>query len=497
MKLHNGYWIITCSLMIMLSSCNKDRILTDIDEQIDLPKEVGLINIKGVIKSIDGVLLPNVIVSVHQNGKKVGSLLSDQSGNYSTASMPIDPLIPVTLEYQKQGLNVSYKRFDADNAQIKIFNPLLGKVTNDTSVTYENLVLSSPSDSNFVKIWGYTKLDNGTPVRGVECFAGWEYRLYNPNFLAMRKGVSSYTNDDGYFELLVPKNKLIYLRTFYQKYPNSLFGQCQLEFQNLVENPLKKFRYNEIGPFNNDTEILLRKDIHIDILMLNVKGRALRCDGSTVRSGYLEGFIYYYIGTLQLPLNSFIDSNYVFGPNGEFQFYIEACKTPGYNYGIGVGIREGDFESQIVVPNIDNTENLGELKLCRDNTDYPDEFSLKLGNDPLNYYLYGGDLPLSGKEHIQGGFSNKNGDLSETVYLTIKNITTGVQPITSLEMWRTKKVSEGIYQVYEKPFIAQPADVVLTITKIEVPYVSGTITGMVNTTQGVKTLDIAFKIYNK
>jgi hypothetical protein len=481
----------------MLVGCNKDKIVTDIDEQIDPPIEIGLIDIKGVIKSTNGVLLPDVIVSVHQNGKKIGSILSDQRGTYSTKSLPIDPLIPVTLEYQKQGLIVTYKRFDADNLPTKIYNPLLGKIGNDISVSFENLVLSSPSDTNLIKIWGYTKLANGTPVRGVQCYAGWEYRLYNPNFLGMKTGVSTYTNDDGYFELLVPKNKLIYLSTFYQKYPDAFLMECQLAFQNLDENPLKKFGFNEIGPFNDDTEVLIRKDINVDIIMLNIKGRALRCDGSPVKNGYLEGYIYSYQGAISIGYRSYIDSNYIFGTNGEFQFYIEACKQPGKEYGIGAVVKENYFEGQIQVPNIDHPEDLGEAKLCKDNTDYPDEFSLKLGNDPVINYLNGGDFPLSGKENIQAGFHNYNGNLEESVYLTIKNIAIGIQPITSMEMWRSKKISEGLYEVYEKPFIAQPSDVVLTITKIEDPYVSGTISGMVNTTQGAKNLEVIFKIYNK
>ena len=439
MKLQNRYWILTYSLLTMLLGCNKDKIITDIDEQIDPPKEVGLINIKGVIKSIDGVLLPDVVVSVHQNGKKVGSLHSDQSGNYSTKLMPIDPLIPVTLEYEKLGLNVSYKRFDADNSQTKIYNPLLGRNSNDSSVTYENLILASPSDSNLVKIWGYTKLANGTPVRGVKCDAAWEYRELTQNFVLIKYGVSAYSDDNGYFELLVPKNKTIFLNTFYLKYPDSWFGQCRIEFQNIIENPLKRWGYNEIGQFNADTEILLRNDINIDIIRLNVKGYALRCDGSPVKSGYFQGNISYYFGILQLPLNSFIDSNYVFGPSGEFQFYIEACKTPGYNYGIGVTIREGDFEGQINVSNIDNPENLGDIKLCIDLNDYPDEFSLKLGNDPLKNYLQGADNPYTGKENIHSSFRIDNGNLSESVYLNIENIKIGVQPISFLEMWLSKK----------------------------------------------------------
>ncbi len=490
-------------MLTILFGCTKDKIVTEVDDKNEPPTEVGIVKISGTIKNTNGIIVPNVKISVHQNGKKIGEVLSDFKGKYNTESLPINPNLDVTLEYQKQGSNVIYKRFDGDNKLIKIYNPLLGSEKSDSSLTNANYALVNPSDTNLVKIWGYTKLANGTPVRGVECTAALELFNHNNSLLWIKSGTFFNSDELGYFELLVPKNQKIYFKTFYLKYPNSSAGSCRIEFQNITSNEYEHWSFNDVGAFQEDTQINLRTDINIDLITLTVKGMAIRCDGSPVKKGILIGAIT--SGFLPLfpfsSINTIIDSNYTFGPNGEFEFYIEACRKQGIEYGVAATIRENNYEGRISIENLNNPDNIGVAKLCDDYNDYPDDFTLKLGDEPVKNYLLGGDYPVdltaNPKLNLVTSFVIINGDHYEYVYFSVMNIGLGIQKINGLQMRKGRLKSGNVVEIYETTFKANPDDLVLNITKIEDPYVSGTINGTVVTPDGPKSIDISFRIYNK
>ncbi len=505
--MHTIKFIILLSLTTIFLGCHKDQITSDSTEVIDPPNEIGTVAIQGTIKNIDGVILRNTEVSVYQKNKKVGIVHSDNSGFYTTKTLPIDPDQDVTLEYKKDTLSIKYRRFTVGNSEKITANSLLGKAENK-NVTQEDKALANPSDSNFVKLYGYTLLADGTPVRGVSLSAIWDYELFFDHNLVGYDGTKDFSDENGYFELLVPRGKEIFLNTFYVRYPQSFLDQCHIQFQNLQSNPLERWRYNNLGTFVDDEQIQLRNDIVVDLIMVTVKGKALNCDGTPIVSGILRGSVGEVLGSgtpnqIVFSGNSFVDSNYVFGPNGEFEFYVETCRKPNASYGIVARVKSLDFEGSIQKFNLIEPENIGNVNLCIDNRDFPDEFTLKLGNDPAKSYTYGGDYSASGMGKLQTDLSINNwksvniGDLNESVYFTTKSVALGIQPVINLELWKMRITSVKTSEVYEETFKAKPEDVVLNITKMEGNYVYGTIIGNVDTPQGNQTLDITFKIYNK
>jgi hypothetical protein len=499
--MHTIRFIILLSLTLIFSGCHEDKITDDTTEVINPPDKIGTVNIEGITKNIDGVILRNTEISVYQNNKKVGTVFSNNDGFYTIKTLPIDPDQDVTLEYKKDDLSIKYRRFTVGNSEKIISNPLLGKAES-ADVTQVDTPLANPSDTNFVKLYGYTLLADGTPVRGVNCHAAWDFQILGTAGFWVKEGNRDFSDENGYFEILVPKNKSIYFNTSYLRYPEELWGQCYIEFQNIVSNPLEKWRYNLLGNFSKDQEIFLRNDINIELNMVVIKGRALYCDGTPLSSGNLWGYLGETLGSaptgIILPGNSFRDSNYVFGPNGEFEFYLEGCKRPNSNYGYGIIIKTNEFEGRSVKFDLLNPENFETINLCIDNRDFPDEFNLKLGNDPLKSYPLGGDNATSGVDKLYTGFSlDYVGDLGESVYFATESVALGIQPIIRLEMWKLRKTSSTSAQVYETTFDAKPKDVVLNFTKIEDNYVYGTINGNVSTPQGKKSIDITFKIYNK
>ncbi len=164
-------------------------------------------------------------------------------------------------------------------------------------------------------------------------------------------------------------------------------------------------------------------------------------------------------------------------------------------------MKENNFEGRVSVDNLNNPDNIGVANLCDDYNDYPDDFTLKLGDEPVKNYLLGGDYPVdltaNPKLNLVTSFVIINGDHYEYVYFSVMNIGLGIQKINGLQMRKGRLKSGNVVEIYETTFKANPDDLVLNITKIEDPYVSGTINGTVVTPDGPKSIDISFRIYNK
>ncbi|MBK7700020.1 MAG: hypothetical protein IPJ39_15480 [Saprospiraceae bacterium] len=108
--------------------------------------------------------------------------------------------------------------------------------------------------------------------------------------------------------------------------------------------------------------------------------------------------------------------------NGEFEFYLEGCKRQNANYGIGINIKSNDFEGRTLKFDLIDTENFGNVNLCYDNRDFPDEFSMKLGDDQVKIYTEGGDNPTSGIDKLWTGFGIDDGQNGEDVYFITESI---------------------------------------------------------------------------
>lgn len=487
-------------MSILHLGCHKDLIITDISDVTDSPAEIGSVNIEGVIKDYNGVNLPNTTVSVFQNNLKAGMILSDNVGRYSTSTIPLDPDLPLTIEFQKNNLNIKYRRILPGSDEIITINPVMGKST-QPDIQIDNFVFQNPSDSNLVKIYGFTKLADGTPVKGVKCSAVWDFTTFG-NGLMIHQNSRDYTDENGYFELLVPKNTEIFFNVTYIRYYEDPLGQCHIEFQNLTPNTLEKWNFNHLGIIQADKQILLREDISLDLIMVTVKGKALFCNGNPVQTGILRGYLGPIMGNepemVVFGTNRFIDSSYVFGPNGEFEFYIEGCRKENKEYGIIVNIESENFEVIYEEFNLENADNLPPINLCIDNRDFPDVFDLQLGSDPVKKFINGGDRPTSGEGHIISHFEIQNGNLKEIITFEVENIHLGKQPIKLLKLQKSiLDPGYSYWRVYETTFDSAPDDVELNITKIEDQYVYGTISGNVDTVSGNKSINITFEIYNK
>lgn len=491
---------LTTILLILNTSCLKDEIYSESVIENSPPIKKNPIEVSGIVKNQDGKTVSSASVKFFQNGKLVGETLTDINGAYNADKIPLNPDLEITIEYKKQDFDFKYRRINPDVNKALSLNVILGKYESNNEIQISSKELLNPTDTNLIRIFGHVKLMNGTPIKGVKCLAVWAYTKYSSNIWAIDESSTDFSDESGYFEILVPKNKTLHLSMKYLRYPKNIFAQCPVQFQ-ILNNPSNDLpsgsSFNNIGELSSDHQVITRNDVEFETIFTTLRGRALRCDGSPVRKGILMGGITIF-NTFPVAFN--VDSNYVFGPNGEFEIYIETCENDQYQ-DIGSVIQIQDTEATLRgsqnINSISNETNIGEILLCEDLKDYYDKLELKLGSSDLKQYLNGGDNPSSGKFNIRSSFNVHDGTLGEDIFLIFENYSIGIVPITRLEMWKSRKKTNDIWEVYETTFEATPNDVVLTITKIEPPYVYGNVSGTVVTPQGVKSIHIDFEIYDK
>jgi len=488
------------SVILIFSACNKDSVLINKKVDISPPEVIDGAVVKGMISSNSGEILEGVSIEIYQNDQKIGKVYSDDKGNYSTQSVTIKPDSPVTLKYDKENFEKKYRRYDFEENIIQKKDLIMGIKSDSSNVNKEEFDLVNPTDTNLIKLYGYAKLADGTPVAGVNCSAVWKYHISGGKYSALwvRKHISDFTDEDGYFEVLVPKREIVHFIAYKTRYPGRLIGSCGVSFSD--ENPtgkLSDWHYMEIGSFTEDFEVDLRNDIVFETLRTTVIGKVVRCDGTPVMIGDLRVSLIY---DSWFTLTSEVIKNYSFGQNGEFEVYLETCPFPNKteNYYVKVSVIDSSVNFS-GFEQVDFNENIdfGEVKLCVDNRDFPDEFELTI-ESVTRIYPEGGDYTQSGLDKLQTGFYYKDGNYREDVYLATDIVELGVVPIRRFKMCKgIKRDNENVVDIYETTFDAKPEDVTMTITKIEDHYVYGNIVGNVETPRGRKPVSATFKIYNK
>lgn len=491
------YLYVLFSIVFLLTSCNKDSVLINKKIEISPPQEIDGALIQGTIKTITGEKLEGVSIEIYQRDKKIGRVYSDNEGKYSTRDVGIRLDMPVTLKYNKNDYEKKYRRFDFEQNSIQNSNLIMGIESDSSGVNSDDFELINPSDTNLVKLFGYAKLADGTPVSGVRCKMVWKYYISTSHNLWIKEYIIDYTDEDGYFEILVPKRKDIYIKAIKNRYPEQKFSFCQVYFSDM--NPtgeLSDWHYMNLGVFTKDSNIDLKDDNVFEVLRTNITGKALRCDGTPVVNGTFRTTI---LLDKVFPFYSDYIKDYPFGSNGEFSIDIETCPYTGSNnfkYFVRTFIEDTviNFSGEKYVELADDTD-IGQVDLCFDDNDYPDDFEVTIESVTRNYPK-GGDVGRSGIDKLMTWFDYYEGDYSESIYLATDVLKIGEVPILDFRMRKGRK-DGNIISIYETTFDAKPEDVTMTITKIEGHYVYGSIVGEVDTPRGRKPVSCTFKIYNK
>lgn len=482
---------------LMWTACGDDAITTTTSSHIDPPEEVGLV-MKGTVERIDGSPNAGVTVNFHQAGKLLGTTQTDEKGNYSSLGVEIDSLQPVTVEYAKTDISPNYRRpSNASQAMHIVYDRDFAD-----SSSYQIYSLENPSDSNWVKLYGTVVGADGLPIKGARAKVFWEY--FGSGFAVWIVAFSeTYTDMNGYFELLVPKGVELYSKVEH-------FIASPIGDNGYVMNCIRNFNeggeifqylsdYEVLNPIQEDTELQTRNDLHLNKGFFTFSGIAQHCDGTPVDVAQLavsKEFSFY---------SRFQDDEYHFGPNGEFEVEVPICGLDDdFNRAeyAALSISTEDYRFSSGGPiQAEGMYDFGVVQLCLDNRDYADSISVKFRSSEFEVFASGGDNQRSGAENIHSGFSIYDSDTHHrSLYLGIKDIQLGENPVAWIRYWKSENEDGDIvWETYEKPFdVDNPPNLVANITSIDGNYVHGSVTGTVMTDAGQEeALEINFSIYNK
>ncbi len=501
------YFVFFIALMLF-SSCQEDIIESQVNEEISDPIVVDNTSLSGRVLDTNGDVIADAAVELYQDGESIGQVFSDSQGEYNTSSITVDPFKSVVVKYQKEEYLEKYRSLTIEPEQSIKKDVILGTESLADGVDAEESALSNALDTNLIKIYGYARFANGDPAVGAECRAIWDFESPIPNFVFITRLARDYTDQDGYFELYVPKDSVLYFRSKTALNDNT-FNACEFYFN--PDNPVadnilgEVWNHVDLGIITEDTMLELDDTNVINSIMTTVSGVAKYCDGSPVTQANIGGAI---LALSIIPVEGLSIKDYQFGADGSFQFdIIGECIDNRYmdlnSLDVIVAITDTviGFTGDATIP-FDEIANVGEVLLCTDQNDYDDEFELDFDGNVIDFEQ-GWDYSNSGVGNLRTEFSDTENDIKTIVKFTIEDVKLGENPVSYIQM-RKGQVDGNTTRIIETTFEEEPASgLVANVTSIEPlagragSWVTGELNGQVLTSRGMKNLSATFRIFDK
>ncbi len=317
MKQFSLYFLV---ILLSILSCRKES-LTDI-HNIDTedPKEIEGVLFKGAVTN-SNIKIPNAEIEVYQNEKLVGTVMSNENGNFNTLGLKLELDSPVTFSVNKEGFPSQAKRRTEFNKVGEVNFNLYQNL--DTLNTIQNN--PNPASSDLVTLGGYIYDSDQKPIKDVIVYAfhdsirstifpGWTYT-----------GESTATDADGRFDMIVPNNKPIIFRV--------VQSICMpttpppFSSSNIITS-----RRLEILDSNTEMGALITPGEQALFIPENVnfRGRALDCEGNIVKNGRL---------LIQLIYDNQIKEYFSYLRNGELRWGQTICRAASRTLPIKIKVK--------------------------------------------------------------------------------------------------------------------------------------------------------------
>lgn len=261
------YIVLLFGLSLLLGSCREESVTTSTETEKD-PQELDYPIFTGLVKDIDGGAQAEVVVDVYQGEEKKGSVVTDESGKYSTIDIKLDFGTVISLYPQKEGLVPQLKR-RSDFTEVEQVVDFALIPTSEALLIPEPL--QNPGSSDLIKLSGYVETPNG---EAAEAFISILFDIENQSggsFSA--QGYAGFTDPMGYYEAFLPIDKVLQY-TVIQRY-------CSKDFLNPVDEWLP-LPHQLIGPFAEDTQLpTLSNASAISQLNRSLNGEAM-CNNSPI-----------------------------------------------------------------------------------------------------------------------------------------------------------------------------------------------------------------------
>lgn len=276
--------ILSFLFILMTTSCRKES-LTIIDEiETEDPKPIDGAFFKGVVTSQTGVV-SDAVVEIYQHEKLIDVVNTDANGAFNTLGIDLDTMSHITFAVKHTDFNIRAKRVSGNSKKQDLGKISLSK---DQILPTEQTYLNNPGSDDLVVVSGYVKNTSGQPA-AADVMIIYDITEVAPfTYEAEGDGVS--TDENGYYELLLPKNQ-----EFYYYVQQSLCKPVVLS-GNETKIFGGTFPVERIGPFDTNTELPLLSNARVDVNGVDEQSvgffvGGLQCDGNLVINGSLQGTI--------------------------------------------------------------------------------------------------------------------------------------------------------------------------------------------------------------
>ena len=494
-------YILILFATLFLASCGEDII--EQSETTEVIKTDVDSYVTGKVTDVNGNPIADVQIQLIQNREIIGEITSDSDGSYSTLGEIVDLSEDLILAYTKESYSQKFRTYDDLSSNDVIEKDVtMGQFDSSSTDSLYNL-LFGPLDSTFVKIYGYAKYADGSPAEGVSSRAVWDFTDFGGLTLIRQFG-DDYSDSDGYWEIYVAKDKEVFLQSLLTIGEDGLiFGVCQFNMNPdfpPTSNALGD-RFVDLGSLSEDTEIFLSEEHQVSYISSTISGIALDCNGSPITAGNVAALFAF--GTVEnpaIPVAVTSLDDYTFGPNGEFEITLTTCEKD-FGFGLIAEVIITDTISNfsgrkaaLLEENID----MGSVQLCENLNDFPDEMTLNFDSETIAFDS-GDDNISSGQGTFWTGFSFVENDILTSFFLGMEDFSLGNNDVAWLRMWKSEQENnEGPWTVFDKPFDEEPPqNVIATITDITDNWVTGSLSGTVETDTGPKPISANFRIYDK
>ena len=264
MKYLNIFCLISC--LIIFDSCRKEEattletiVETETPTEVEYPVFVGSVSNQG-----EGIA--NATVKIYQPDGLKGEVSTKEDGSFSTIGIVLDENKDVTFGAEKQEYTTTYKRRSSDLSQDEFINLSITRIDQLTS-PYPG-PLSNPADPNLISLTGQVESTTGTTATGL---IAYDIVQQSGSTWGLQGGLF-HTDQDGYFEILVPINTEFNYVVWE--------GDCNIKITGNDEIIFSYLESEKIGPFTTDLQLPTLVDDVEGPFEIYFYGEILECDGS-------------------------------------------------------------------------------------------------------------------------------------------------------------------------------------------------------------------------
>lgn len=439
--------------LFLFMSCHKETIDDDTEIVIEDPTEIDGLYFKGIVTS-EEILIANATIDIYQDNKLLGMVNTDSNGEFDTKGITIAKDKEVTLYTQKKDHIPQGRRFTLTSLKAN-FN-----LVNSATTFVKSQNLPNPASDSLVEISGYIYTPTGEAVENI--FVGM---VYNENADGnTADGGAVYTDIDGRYSLLMPKNQEIHFFAIQE-------NNCTVKILTAQEIQIGGLLPSQnIGSFTSNTILppLNNASLPVPSVEINVfyTGTATDCFNFGVFSGNFTGTIS--VGSKTNYINApVLLGEILYGGTG-FCLQGNDINQPAILKGVVFDELSGITSDSINIISSSYNIELGNISVCDTETDEPSTMSLQIDNT----FLY---LPISIENYNINAMVENNSlavplmSSNDNGYLTFKipNVSQDVTVLTDFSY-------NGVNHIVQQNQVIN-----CMITEREANKVKGTISGNV------------------